>query len=131
MAGWSDGTLPQWLWKEYEVAEGRHLTTADDLRKADVAVLSAPVRKQMFAPEVNPVGETVLMAGRTFTVVGVFAPHTIFNTPLYRDERGFADNGVWVPASVCEEWPTPGGIGNIEVRVRSPALDAATLRGSS
>ena len=122
VAGWSGGTLPQWLWKEYEVAEGRHLTAADDLRKADVAVLSAPVRQQMFAPEVDPVGETVLMAGRTFTVVGVFAPHTIFNTPLYRDDRGFVDNSVWVPASVCEEWPTPGGVGNIEVRVRSPAL---------
>ena len=126
LSGWSGGTPPHWLQKAYELAEGRHLAVADDLGEAAVAVLSAPVRERMFAPDEDPVGETVAIAGRPFTVVGAYAPHTIYNTRLYRDERRFVDNSVWLPASILESWPTPDPAIGIDVRVREPALAERT-----
>ena len=94
-----------------------------------MAVLSAPVRELMFAPEEDAVGETVAIAGRPFTVVGAYAPHTIYNTRLYRDERGFVDSSVWLPASILEYWPTPQSRGvGIEVRVHDPALASGRPR---
>ena len=126
LSGWSGETPPHWLEKTYELAEGRHLTVADDRGEAAVAVLSAPVRDRMFAPEENPVGETVAIAGRPFVVIGAFAPHTIYNTRLYRDERGFVDNSVWLPASILESWPAPDPTIGIEARVHDPALAERT-----
>ena len=126
LSGWSGETPPHWLEKAYELAEGRHLTAADDRGEAAVAVLSAPVRERMFAPQEDPVGETVAIAGRPFTVVGAYAPHTIYNTRLYRDEKGFVDNSVWLPASILESWPTPDPTISIEVRVHDPALAERT-----
>ena len=125
--GWTGEATPHWLWKAYELGEGRHLIAADDFGEAAVVVLSAPVRERLFGTQANPIGEPVVMAGRTFTVVGAYAPHAVYNTRLYRDERGLVDDNVWVPFSVLENWPAPKPPDGIEVRLVDPALMEKTL----
>jgi putative ABC transport system permease protein len=51
--------------------EGRYFTQSDQERAADVTVLGYDVEKQLFGP-IDPIGKEVLVAGRTFTVIGVF-----------------------------------------------------------
>jgi putative ABC transport system permease protein len=53
------------------LAEGRYFTQTDQDRAADVTVLGNDVEKQLFGP-VDPIGKEVVVAGRTFTVIGVF-----------------------------------------------------------
>jgi putative ABC transport system permease protein len=51
--------------------EGRYFTQNDQDRAADVTVLGYDVEKQLFGP-IDPIGKEVVVAGRTFTVIGVF-----------------------------------------------------------
>jgi putative ABC transport system permease protein len=53
------------------LAEGRFFTKTDEDRAADVTVLGHDVAQELFGP-VDPIGKEVVIAGRTFTVVGVY-----------------------------------------------------------
>jgi putative ABC transport system permease protein len=53
------------------ISEGRYFTQDDQDRAADVTVLGHDVEQDLFGP-VDPVGKEVVIAGRTFTVIGVF-----------------------------------------------------------
>jgi putative ABC transport system permease protein len=53
------------------ISEGRFFTQADQDRAADVTVLGHDVEQDLFGP-VDPIGKDVVIAGRTFTVIGVF-----------------------------------------------------------
>jgi putative ABC transport system permease protein len=53
------------------IQEGRFFTQADQDRAADVTVLGHDVEQDLFGEE-DPLGKDVVIAGRTFTVVGVF-----------------------------------------------------------
>jgi putative ABC transport system permease protein len=53
------------------ISEGRFFTQADQDRAADVTVLGSDVEQDLFGP-VDPIGKDVVIAGRTFTVIGVF-----------------------------------------------------------
>ncbi len=53
------------------ISEGRFFTQDDQDRASDVTVLGADVEQDLFGP-IDPVGKEVVIAGRTFTVIGVF-----------------------------------------------------------
>jgi putative ABC transport system permease protein len=53
------------------LSTGRFFTQADQERAADVTVLGHDVEQDLFGP-VDPLGKDVVIAGRTFTVIGVF-----------------------------------------------------------
>jgi putative ABC transport system permease protein len=53
------------------VSEGRFFTDNDQERAADVTVLGHDIEQSLFGT-VDPIGQQVVIAGRTFTVVGVF-----------------------------------------------------------
>jgi len=50
---------------------GRFFTQTDQDRAADIVVLGHDIAEDLFGPE-DPLGKDVIIAGRTFTVVGVF-----------------------------------------------------------
>ena len=53
------------------ITKGRFFTENDQERAADVTVLGSDVADELFGG-VDPLGQDVIIAGRTFTVVGVF-----------------------------------------------------------
>jgi putative ABC transport system permease protein len=53
------------------LSEGRFFTVDDQDRADDVTVLGHDVEQDLFGP-VDPIGKEVTIAGRTFTVIGVF-----------------------------------------------------------
>ncbi len=58
----------------HEVAAGRFLSALDGERAQRVAVIGREVVRELWPedPESNPLGQTVLINGRPFTVVGIF-----------------------------------------------------------
>jgi putative ABC transport system permease protein len=56
---------------DYVISEGRFFTDNDQDRAADVTVLGHDVEQDLFGP-VDPIGKDVIIAGRTFTVIGVY-----------------------------------------------------------
>jgi len=53
------------------LTEGRFFTQEDQERAADVTVLGSDVEQDLFGIN-DPIGKEVVIAGRTFTVIGVF-----------------------------------------------------------
>lgn len=53
------------------LSEGRFFTQTDEERAADVTVLGHDVEQELFGA-IDPIGKEVVIAGRTFTVIGVF-----------------------------------------------------------
>ncbi len=53
------------------LTEGRFFTQMDEDRAADVVVLGHDVEQELFGT-IDPIGKEVVIAGRTFTVIGVF-----------------------------------------------------------
>jgi len=53
------------------LSEGRFFTIDDQDRASDVTVLGSDVEEDLFGP-VDPMGKEVTIAGRTFTVIGVY-----------------------------------------------------------
>jgi putative ABC transport system permease protein len=54
------------------IQEGRFFTQTDEDRANDVTVLGYDVEQDLFG-SIDPIGQDVVIAGRTFTVVGVYA----------------------------------------------------------
>ncbi len=73
------------------MARGRFFTEAEDLHRADVAVIGFDLADALFPGE-HPVGKPILVNGVTYEVVGVAAKH---KGQFFRDEEG--DKGVLVP----------------------------------
>lgn len=55
---------------EYPLLSGRHLSRLDVLQRRNVCVLGWDVANSLF-PDVDPLGQTVKLAGQHYTVVGV------------------------------------------------------------
>jgi putative ABC transport system permease protein len=53
------------------LTEGRFFTKTDEDRAADVTVLGHDVEQTLFG-DIDPIGKEVVIAGRTFTVIGVY-----------------------------------------------------------
>jgi putative ABC transport system permease protein len=77
------------------VVTGRFLTEADMSARANVAVLGPSVVDDLFAPDVNPVGQVIRVEDVPFRVIGVLEE---------RGGTGFgnADETVYVPLSTAQ-----------------------------
>ncbi|GAA0637266.1 ABC transporter permease [Sporichthya brevicatena] len=68
------GTSPSWLSvRTREVSAGRFFSADDLAAQRPVAVLGPDTATELFAGQ-NPVGQSVTIAGSTFTVIGVLEP---------------------------------------------------------
>ena len=72
-----------------EPATGRYMTDADDSHHSQVTLIGADVAKRLFAG-VDPMGQTLLIDGRPFEIVGVAKP---MGTVLGQSQ----DNFVYMP----------------------------------
>lgn len=80
----------------WRVAQGRMLSDDDDHAAALVAVIGATVHHQLFAPDENPIGATILVRGIPLRVVGLFAAKG--QTPYGQDQ----DDVVMIPFGTAE-----------------------------
>jgi putative ABC transport system permease protein len=70
-----------------EIANGRYFTDAEDSHRSTVAVIGADVKTNLFG-EADPVGKSIKIEGRPFTVVGVAqAKGSVFG----QSQDGFVD----------------------------------------
>lgn len=66
------GVLPDVLAvNRYELARGRFVTALDGERARQVVVLGSAVRRALFAPNEDPIGQTVQIEGQPYTVIGL------------------------------------------------------------
>lgn len=78
------------------VERGRFLNPIDIERERKVAVIGSRVREILFEPEEDPIGDTVMVRGVPFKVVGVHRP---FET----GERGDRDaNTIYLPFTTAQ-----------------------------
>jgi putative ABC transport system permease protein len=56
----------------YQLASGRNITAADNLKQKQVALIGATTAEDLF-PSADPLGQSIKINDKTFTVVGVLA----------------------------------------------------------
>jgi len=78
--------------RDYELATGRPISSADIINATDVAVLGSELAETLF-PGQNPVNQTVRLDGREFSVVGVLESI---------GGRGQEDNQAFVPITTAQ-----------------------------
>ena len=96
------GVCPEYGEMRNEVAaQGRWINAADELERRRVAFLGGRIREQLFSGR-PAVGETVLVSGVRFTVVGVMARKIQLSNYFSSD-----DESVWIPYSAAGDlWNT-------------------------
>ena len=96
------GVCPEYGEMRNEVpSEGRWLNTSDELERRRVCFLGGRIREQLFSGR-PAVGETVLIGGVRFTVVGVMARKIQLSNYFSSD-----DESVWIPfAAAGDLWNT-------------------------
>jgi putative ABC transport system permease protein len=96
------GVCPEYGEMRNEVpSEGRWLNSSDELERRRVCFLGGRVREQLFSGR-PAVGETVLIGGVRFTVVGVMARKIQLSNYFSSD-----DESVWIPFSAAGDlWDT-------------------------
>ncbi len=77
------------------VVEGRYLTQEEVERRANVAVLGATVHTKLFTDGKTPVGETILINKKRFTVIGLLGAKG--------ENWGSPDDQVFVPLTTAQE----------------------------
>lgn len=96
------GVCPEYGEMRNEVpSEGRWLNSSDELERRRVCFLGGRVREQLFSGR-PAIGETVLIGGVRFTVVGVMARKIQLSNYFSSD-----DESVWIPYSAASDlWDT-------------------------
>ena len=96
------GVCPEYGEMRNEVpAEGRWINAADELERRRVCFLGGRVREQLFSGRAA-VGETVLIGGVHFTVIGVMERKIQLSNYFSSD-----DDSVWIPYSAAGDvWNT-------------------------
>jgi putative ABC transport system permease protein len=96
------GVCPEYGEMRNEVpSEGRWINASDDLERRRVCFLGGRVREQLFSGR-PAVGETVLISGVRFTVIGVMARKIQLSNYFSSD-----DESVWIPFSAASDlWDT-------------------------
>lgn len=99
------GVCPEYGEMRNEVpSEGRWLNSSDELERRRVCFLGGRVREQLFSGR-PAVGETVLIGGVRFSVVGVMARKIQLSNYFSSD-----DESVWIPYSAAGDlWNTRYG----------------------
>jgi putative ABC transport system permease protein len=96
------GVCPEYGEMRNEVpSEGRWINASDELERRRVAFLGGRTREQLFSGR-PAVGETVLIGGVRFTVIGVMARKIQLSNYFSSD-----DESVWIPYSAAGDlWNT-------------------------
>jgi putative ABC transport system permease protein len=96
------GVCPEYGEMRNEVpSEGRWLTASDEIERHRVAFLGGRIREQLFSGR-PAVGETVMIAGVRFEVVGVMQRKIQLSNYFSSD-----DDSVWIPYSAAGDlWNT-------------------------
>jgi putative ABC transport system permease protein len=96
------GVCPEYGEMRNEVpSEGRWINSSDELERRRVCFLGGRVREQLFSGR-PAVGETVLIGGVRFTVIGVMARKIQLSNYFSSD-----DESVWIPYSAAGDlWNT-------------------------
>src|SRR5262245_62046419 len=96
------GVCPEYGEMRNEVAaEGRWINSGDELERRRVVFLGGRVKEQLFSGR-PAVGETVLIGGVRFTVIGVMARKIQLSNYFSSD-----DESVWIPYSAAGDlWDT-------------------------
>ena len=95
--------------RDYEVAQGRFFTSAENDATQRVAILGAGIAEDMF-DTTNPIGQQVRIGSSRFTVIGVMAEQGVV---------GATDNDgrIYIPASVVFKKFGGTGFGGNRVRM--------------
>ena len=95
--------------RDYEVAQGRFFTAAENDATQRVAILGAGIAADMF-DTINPIGQQVRIGSSRFTVIGVMAEQGVV---------GATDNDgrIYIPASVVFKKFGGTGFGGNRVRM--------------
>jgi putative ABC transport system permease protein len=108
-----NGTIPSWM-EVYNgrVSKGRFFSEAEDLHRAEVAVIGWDLADGLF-PDVDPVGKQILVGSATFEVIGVLekrkgqffrdsgedravrVPHRTYRKMFPNDDEYFIGAQVW------------------------------------
>jgi putative ABC transport system permease protein len=96
------GVCPEYGEMRNEVPlEGRWIDTSDEIERRRVCFLGGRIREQLFSGR-PAVGETVLIAGVRFTVIGTMARKIQLSNYFSSD-----DESVWIPYSTAGDmWDT-------------------------
>ena len=96
------GVCPEYGEMRNEVpSQGRWINASDDLERRRVCFLGGRVREQLFSGR-PAVGETVLIGGVRFTVIGIMARKIQLSNYFSSD-----DDSVWIPFSAASAlWDT-------------------------
>jgi len=96
------GVCPEYGEMRNEVpSEGRWINASDEMERRRVCFLGGRVREQLFSGR-PAVGETVLISGVRFTVIGVMARKIQLSNYFSSD-----DESVWIPFSAAGDlWDT-------------------------
>ena len=99
------GVCPEYGDMRNEVAaEGRWISSSDELERRRVCFIGGRVREQLFSGR-PAIGETVLIGGVRFTVIGVMQRKIQMSNYFSSD-----DDSVWIPYSVAGDlWNTRYG----------------------
>ena len=86
----SSSTLPDI--RDVPIQDGRYFTDTEETMRAPVAVIGPDIRDQLF-PSLNPIGKTIRVSGKEFTVIGLLEKQgSSFGRSL--------DNPVYIPSTV-------------------------------
>jgi len=88
----------------------RFISSLDSKQQSKVIVIGAMLAKKLFAPEENPVGDTVYLNERPFTIIGVMQKKPQMQATNMPDDRL-----NWIPAATYELLNNPKAINAIEV----------------
>jgi putative ABC transport system permease protein len=81
--------------RDVPVEDGRFFTDTEERMRVPVAVIGQDIRDELF-PSLNPIGKTIRVAGKEFTVIGLLEKQgSSFGRSL--------DNPVYIPATVYWE----------------------------
>ena len=89
--------VPEFMYEPYPVERGILLSQRDQDRGDAVMVIGPKLREGLFAPDADPIGETVLVGGVPFQVKAVLAPHPIRHGPPYASSPVREVRTAWVP----------------------------------
>jgi putative ABC transport system permease protein len=72
-AGLNGVTSNAGIMSNTQIDQGRYFTDSEDERKVAVTIIGADIKERFF-PNVDPIGKTITIDGRPFTVIGVTKP---------------------------------------------------------
>ena len=86
MAAVGDSGLPHLPGEAYAIETGSYLTDREIEEGPQVVVLSRPLRNALFPPDMDPIGETLIVKGVPFLVKGTLGAHSV-ESRAYRREQ--------------------------------------------